>query len=271
MRLRDGWLLAVVLALVASGCSRLTFVKPSAERRGMDRVAPEYSFKETRESRARLEARRQVSLADRHLRSGEVDAAAAAAAAAVKADASLPEPHTMLGLVAMRQGKPEVAGRHYAEAARLGPSGSTYNNYGAWLCGNGRAAESLRWFDDAMGDPAYGDRAGVLANAGSCAARAGMHERVERDLRAALELDPVNAVALEAMAAHAFGQGRHLEARAFSERRLAAAPATPATLELASRIEEQLGDTVAATRYVQRLRTEFPQARNAIPGDSTQP
>lgn len=237
----------------------------------MERVAPEYSFRETKESRGRLEARRKVSIANRHLHAGEIDAAAAAAAAALKADASLPEPHTMMALVASHQGQVELAGGHYAEAARLGPSGTTYNNYGAWLCGNDRAQESLRWFDDAVRDPGYGDRAGALANAGECAARAGEHDRVERDLRAALELDPVNAVALAAMAEHAFREGRHLEARAFSERRLAAAPVTPATLELASRIEEQLGDTVAATRYVQRLRTEFPQARNTIPGDSTQP
>lgn len=271
MRWREGAALAVILALVGAGCSRLTFVKPSADRRGAERMAPGYSFKETPQSRARAEARRQVSIADRQLRAGEVAEAEAAARSALEADASVPETHTMMALVATRQGQAELAGRHYAEAARLGPSGATYNNYGAWLCGNGRAQESLAWFDDALRDAAYGDRAGALANAGSCAARAGQHGRVERDLRAALELDPTNAVALEAMSTFAFGQGRHLEARAFSERRLAAAPATPATLELASRIEEQLGDTVAATRYVQRLRTEFPQARNAIPGDSTQP
>ena len=271
MRLRESCLLAVAVAVLAGGCSRLTFVKPSAERKGAERLAQGYSFKETKESKARQQARIQVSVADRHLRAGELAAAAAAAKAALKADASSPEPHTMMALVASQQGQGELAGRHYAEAARLGPSGATYNNYGAWLCGNGRAQESLRWFDDAVSDPRYGDRAGALANAGACAARAGEHDRVERDLRAALELDPVNAVALAAMAEHAFNEGRHLEARAFSERRLAAAPVTPATLELASRIEEQLGDTVAATRYVQRLRTEFPQARNTIPGDSTQP
>lgn len=271
MRLRESCLLVVAVAVLASGCSRLTFVKPSAERRGTERLAQEYTFKETKESKARQQARVQVSVADRHLRAGELEAAAAAAKAALKADASQPEPHTMMALVASHQGQVELAGSHYAEAARLGPSGITYNNYGAWLCGNDRAPESLRWFDDAVRDPRYQDRAGALANAGACAARAGEHDRVERDLRAALELDPVNAVALEAMATHAFGEGRHLEARAFSERRLAAAPVTPATLELASRIEEQLGDTVAATRYVQRLRTEFPQARNTIPGGSTQP
>lgn len=273
MRRRDLVVLAValVVALAAAGCSRLTFVKPDATRRGMDRVAPEYTFGETEASRRRADARRHVSMADGHLRAGDTRAAADAARAALKADRDLPEAHTMMALVADRQGQAELAGTHHAEAARLGPGGATFNNYGAWLCGNGRAAESLPWFDEAVRDPRYGDRAGALANAGACAARAGEFDRVERDLRAALELDPVNLVALGAMAEESMRQGRYLEARAFSQRRLAAGSATPAALDLASRIEDKLGDSVAARRYVERLRTEFPQALNAIPGESDTP
>ena len=51
--------------------------------------------------------------------------------------------------------------------------------------------------------------------------------RAERDLRRAIELDPSNAVALAALAQREFRAGRCFEARAFSERRLAAAPADP--------------------------------------------
>ncbi|MDH5833621.1 type IV pilus biogenesis/stability protein PilW [Luteimonas kalidii] len=257
--------------LVAGGCSRLTFVKQDASRKGVERVAPEYTFKETESGKRRLEARRLAASADRHLRVGELDAAARQARAAIKADPDLPESHTAMALVAARQGNAELSGSHHSEAARVGPSGATFNNYGAWLCGNGRAEESLTWFDQAVTDPRYGDRAGALANAGTCAARAGQFDRVERDLRAALELDPVNAVALTSMAEESMRQGRYLDARAFSERRLAAAPATPTALELASRIEDKLGDSVAAARYVQRLRTEFPQAGTAFPGESSTP
>ncbi|TYT23894.1 type IV pilus biogenesis/stability protein PilW [Luteimonas viscosa] len=264
-------LLAATLTLLATACSRLTFVKPSAQRKGMDQIAPEYTFKESASGKSRMEARRRISAADRKLRAGELDEAAAEARAALKADPSLPEAHTVMALVAGRQGRHELAGQHHAEAARVGPSGATYNNYGAWLCGNERAGESLEWFDNALRDPRYGDRAGAMANAGACAAKAGQYDRVERDLRAALELEPTNAVALGAMAEDAFRRGRYLEARAFSERRLAAAPATPATLELASRIEDKLGDSVAAARYVRRLRMEFPQAGNAFPGESITP
>jgi len=271
VRWRERLVLAAALALAASGCSRLTFVKPDASRRGAEKVAPDYRIRDNEAAKRRTEARRQITLADRHLSAGDLAEAERAAQAALKADRELAEAHTMMALVAAEQGRYELAGTHHAEAARLAPSGMTYNNYGAWLCANGRAAESLEWFDQAVLDPRYGDRAGALANAGACAARAGQHDRVERDLRAALELDPENVVALAAMAEESMRQGRYLEARAFSERRLAAGPATAAALELASRIEDKLGDSVAARRYVERLRTEFPQALNASPGGSSTP
>ena len=99
--------------------------------------------------------------------------------------------------------------------------------------------------------------AGALANAGDCAARAGQDPRAERDLRAALELDPGSVIALGAMAQLAYRRGDAFEARAFSQRRLAAGPADAAALQLASQIEQELGDRAAAERYMSRMRAEF--------------
>ena len=53
MRLREALLLAAATMLLAGACSRLTFVKPNAQRKGADHVAPEYSFKETAASKRR--------------------------------------------------------------------------------------------------------------------------------------------------------------------------------------------------------------------------
>jgi len=110
-----------------------------------------------------------------------------------------------------------------------------------------------------------------MANAGSCALTVGQTARADRDLRNALALDPASPVALAGMAESEFRAGRYLQARAFSERRLAAAPATQAVLLLASQIEQKLGDMAAAARYVQRIRVEFPeQGRDTRPGDASQ-
>jgi len=159
------------------------------------------------------------------------------------------------------QGKPSEAGAYYKRAAELAPSdGGALNNYGAWLCTNGSPAEALVWFDRALKDPRYPTPASALANAGGCALKVGQYQRADRDLRSALALDPSNGYALASMAESEYHAGRYFEARAFTERRLAAAPANPAVLQLASSIEERLGDKAAASRYVQRLRAEFPDS-----------
>jgi type IV pilus assembly protein PilF len=65
--------------------------------------------------------------------------------------------------------------------------------------------------------------------------------------------------------------GHDMDARAFIERRIAAAPVDASVLQLAADIENRLGDKAAAERYRQRLRAEFPQAAAASPGDSARP
>jgi len=127
------------------------------------------------------------------------------------------------------------------------------------LCQHGHSAESLVWFDRALTAPDYATPAAALANAGGCALDAGQLERAERDLRASLSHVPGNPVALEAMAQLSFRRGQFMEARAFAERRIAAAPATRSVLQLASEIEARLGDQAASDRYLQRIRQEFPQ------------
>ena len=269
MRLLEGIALAGLVALAATACSRLTFVKPKAGRGNYEQLAPEYTFREDADSKRRMAGMDRLALAERHLRAGEYDAAQADAKAAMKADPKLPGAYTLLGAIEDQRGHSAQAGGYYAKAAELAPAkGNELNNYGAWLCGNGRAVEALAWFDRALADSTYTSPASALANAGACALSVGDTARADRDLHAALAIAPESPVALAAMAELEYRGGRFMEARAFSERRLAAASATPRVLQLASQIEEKLGDTVAAARYVQRLRTEFPQARNAQPGEA---
>ena len=70
MRARDALLMAVVLAFTATACSRLSFVKPSAERGRYHQVAPEYTYSDTRESRTRAQVRAHVAESGRALDAG---------------------------------------------------------------------------------------------------------------------------------------------------------------------------------------------------------
>ena len=90
-------------------------------------------------------------------------------------------------------------------------------------------------------------------------------------LSAACAMGAPTAVGPMAVSGDPKPPGRAFEARAFSERRLAAAPADRRSLLIASQIEEKLGDTRAAGRYVQRMRAEFPDTRDSGTGDNGKP
>lgn len=271
MRLRDGAALLALLVLASSGCSRLTFIKPKLERGKYTQVAPDYEVRENPQDRKRMAAINAATLASQQLQQGRVEEAERQARAAVEADPKSGDAHTILAVVLDQQGRMAEAGAEYAKAVALEPQrGTVLNNYAVWMCSNGRAAESLPIFDRALADPSYPTPAAALANAGACGLTAGQAAYAEPRLRKAIELDPTSAVALAALADEEYRAGRYLEARAFSERRLSAAPATREVLQLASQIEQKLGDTAAAARYVQRIKAEFPEKQTVPPGETGQ-
>jgi type IV pilus assembly protein PilF len=260
---------AVVLALLAAGCSRLTFIKPKYKN-DFHSTAPDYQVRNDPKDAQRIVAIDEVAMAEQGLRAGKADEAETHAKAALKADPASADAYTLLAMIQDQRGNAAQAGPLYAKAVALAPArGITLNNYGAWLCSNGRAAESLPLFERAASDPGYATPAAAVANAGSCALRLGQDALAARYLAQALQWDPSNPVALEAMAESRFRAGQYLEARAFSERRLSVAPASVKVLQLASQIEQKMGDTAAAARYVQRIATEFPQQRAVPTGDAS--
>lgn len=257
--------LLIAGACSTAACSRLAFVKPDVSRGSFERVAPEVSIAPSRGDDG---ARILVARAGAQLRAGDTAEALRLAKEAVKRDPESADAQTVLAFALERSGFAERAGVHYRRAAELAPSrGEALNNYGVWLCGQRRMAESLKWFDAALSVPGYPTPAAALANAGACAYRAGEAGRAERDLRRAIALDPENPLALGTLARLAYDGGRWMEARAFSQRRLAAVPADVESLQLASQIEQKLGDSDAARRYVERMHKEFPAMGNFRTGE----
>ncbi|SNT83989.1 type IV pilus biogenesis/stability protein PilW [Stenotrophomonas sp. CC120222-04] len=250
------WLIlfAGVLAVAVGGCKS----HPKAKLGPSE--APVYSVRDPDNVRRQVRLQDLLALAARDMQVGNLDAAERKAREALKLAPESPDALVLLAGIDERRGRTQQAGESFRRAAEQAPQrGDILNNYGAWLCQQGRPAESLVWFDRALQAPGYATAAEAQANAGGCALDAGQFERAERDLRAALATLPGNPVALEAMAQLSFRQGRYMEARAFAERRIAAAPATRSVLQLASQIEARLGDRAASDRYIQRIRQEFPQ------------
>ncbi|MFC4727510.1 type IV pilus biogenesis/stability protein PilW [Coralloluteibacterium thermophilus] len=267
MRLRD---LAVVVAaaLLAAACSSKPsmLMEPNSRQVPPDRPAPRQLRSNERADPQRA-AETNVGLARGYLERGEPEVALQRLNRALELDPGSADAHTMIAVVYEQVGRPHLAERHYERATRLAPNdGGVLNNYGAWLCRNGRAAEADAWFARALDDPFYRSPGAALANAGACALQAGNQARAEEYFRRAVELRPDDAHALEQLARLSYARGEYLSARAFIERRKGAGPATADTLELGGRIEEALGDMRAAQRYRERLRTEFPEHNATVPG-----
>ena len=242
------------LAVAVGGCKSHPKAKLGPSQ------APVYSVADPESVRREVRWRDLVTLATRDMQVGNLDAAERKVREALKLAPEAPDALVLQAGIDDRRGRTRQAGENFRKAAELAPQrGDVLNNYGAWLCQQGQPAESLVWFDRALQAPGYATPGEAQANAGSCALDAGPLERAERDLRAALVAAPANPVALESMAQLSFRQGRYMEARAFAERRIAAAPATRSVLQLASQIEVKLGDRAASDRYLQRIRQEFPQ------------
>lgn len=243
-----------VLAVAVGGCKSHPKAKLGPSQ------APVYSVADPESVRREVRWRDLLTLATRDMQVGNLDAAERKVREALKLAPEAPDALVLQAGIDDRRGRTRQAGENFRKAAELAPQrGDVLNNYGAWLCQQGQPAESLVWFDRALQAPGYATPGEAQANAGSCALDAGQLERAERDLRAALVTAPANPVALESMAQLSFRQGRYMEARAFAERRIAAAPATRSVLQLASQIEARLCDRAASDRYLQRIRQEFPQ------------
>lgn len=259
---RDALALLVACTLLAGACSRLerlSVVRPSAERGDYTRVAPVHEVSDKGRGKTPATAAMHLALASELFARGAQVEAQAEAERGLKADPQSPDLHTLLAAIAAARGDQASAGRHYQRAQALAPGHGAYaNNYGTWLCANGRAGESLAWFEAALTDPRYPTPVAALANAAECAGRAGDPQRGEAAWRRLLALEPTHPAALGSLARAAFGRGDFLAARAFVQRRLAAGSADSETLLLASQIELKLGDTAASSRYLHQMQSAAP-------------
>lgn len=245
--------------LAATGCSRLTFVKPNLSKMDVEQVRQPVRARDSAAVKAKSSAYMLVNSASTAYQQGDLVTAEKNARAALKADPQSIDAHTLLGVIAEQRGKSSEAGDWFKKAAQLSQGRpAEAANYGSWLCANGDAVNSLQYFDYAAQAQAGVDRATSLANAGTCAMGAGLDARADTYLRQAIQYDPNSALALESLASLTLKRGQPLDARAIIQRRLSLQPVSAAALSTAAQIETRIGDPRAAAQYQQRLRNEFP-------------
>lgn len=209
-------------------------------------------------------ARINTQLGADYMRKGEMDQALSKLKRAIDQDPDYALAHSTLAFGYAKMGDAETADSEYRKALSLEPdNGQVLNNYGVFLCGEGKLGAARRMLLDAARDKNYGTPAAAWTNAGVCARQNKDNETAEDDFRKALQLNPTFPDALAQMADLSYRKGDYLRARAFVQRYLDNHEATPALLWVALMTERKLESLDTAHQYEKRLKRDYPDSKEA--------
>lgn len=209
-------------------------------------------------------AQTHTQLAAAYMGQGQLKEAEAALNKAVGFDSKYIPAHTMLAILDWRIGRLQDADKEFRTAISLDPSnGDTNNNYGKFLCEQGKQQDAMRYFKRALADPFYKTPALANTNAGKCLLKGSDYAGAEPYLHKALELDPNYGAALLAMTELDYRKGDAFAARGYLQRFETAGQASPESLLLGYQIATRLGDKETAANYSNRLQDQFPNSRQA--------
>lgn len=150
---------------------------------------------------------------------------------------------------------------HYRRAAELDPKDSqANNNYGAFLCRNGRELEAEKYFKRAVKNPLYKTPEYAYTNAAICLVKAGELENARQYLRLALAAKSDFGPALLAMGDLLFESGDHETAKLYLDRYHLVAKPTANSLWLTIRNALEINPEADIDEFAVRLEQEFPNS-----------
>jgi len=174
---------------------------------------------------------------------------------AIAADPNFAEAYSMRALIYMDMGELKLAEENFRQAIRLAPNTPDFNNnYGWFLCQNGREKESIAYFEAALKNRAYQSPAKALNNAGICSLKLKNRSAAERYFSQAFQYEPGNPSTSTNLARLYYDQGDYERARFYIGRVMKADVMTADVLWLAIRIERKLGDRAAESSLATQLR-----------------
>jgi len=257
---------AVALVLSCAGCGN-DFTRKSSTVRTPP--SPDVSSKSDPKRAAEI----NLGLAQGYFGQGNLKDAMTKVERAIQLDPKLAGAHTLMALIDEQINRMSEADFHHKRAVELEPkNGAFHNNYGAFLCRQGRFDEADASFAKALADPFYETPQVALGNRGSCALSAGKADVAEQSLRAALKLRPDDHDVMMNLARALYVKGDLLKARAFAQRCVDSGKPTAEALDLALQIEQKLGNDGGIQEYRTRLMAEFPnsdQARRLVQSEGS--
>jgi type IV pilus assembly protein PilF len=183
---------------------------------------------------------------------------------AIKQDSRYAPAHDAIAVLYEQLGEVDKADLHYRRSLSLdGKNASTLNNYGQYLCRQGKQEKADNHFIKALEDSIYRFPEMIYTNAGICAGRVPDQRKAEIYFRKALAVNASYAPALKEMIRLSFSQDNYLGARAYLQRYEAKGPLDAKMLWVAVQTEKHLGDKDALAKYMLLLKNKFPDSAQA--------
>ncbi len=214
------------------------------------------------ETPARKRARTRLELAIGYFDQGQTRVALDEVKQVLVQDPSYAEAHNLRGLIYFRLNDLRLAEESFRQSLALNPrDGNTLHNYGWMLCQQGRYADAVASYKQALASPVYRDRAKTLMAQGLCEDRAGQKEDAERSLSRSYELDPGNPITGYNLATLLLRRGDNVRAQFYIRRINNGEYANAESLWLGIKVERKMGNREAMRQLVDQLGKRYPQSK----------
>lgn len=169
--------------------------------------------------------------------------------------------HNAFAILQDRMLQTDLAEYHYKKATQLNPKDSqANNNYGAFLCRNGRERESEKYFMSALKNPLYKTPEYAYTNAAVCLLNVNELDPAREYLRKAIAAKSDFGPALLAMGDVLFKEAQYAQAKPYLDHYHLVARPSSRSLWLAIRNTLEMDSQGDVTELAQRLGKDFPDS-----------
>jgi len=244
-----GIVLALALSLTACAGKRL-----EGERQ------EENLSVEKQEAQKRAGIRMQLAIG--YYQQGQPKVALEEIRQALLISSSLVDAYSLRALIFMDMGEKQLAEDNFLHALKLSPGNNDIgNNYGWFLCLNGRESQGLVYLEKAIKDPTYAAPGKALNNAGLCSLRMKDAIGAERYFMQGLREEPANPAINANLAKILYERGEYKQARFYIGRVLKFDVLAADVLWLAIKIDKKLGDEASVSNLSTQLRRRHPNSK----------
>jgi type IV pilus assembly protein PilF len=204
----------------------------------------------------------RLQLAVGYFQEGKMEVALDEVKQAIAASPEVADAYGLRALIYSQMGELTLADENFQRALKLAPRNPELaNNYGSFLCQQGRGEQGIALFESALKNPLYQSPVKALLNAGSCSLKMKKFDAAERYLLDALRYEPDHLATNINLARVYYDRRDYPRAGFFINRVKAAAKPDslqPDVLWLAVRIDRKLGDKGAESAMATQLRRHHP-------------